>query len=179
MADDRNTPRTAKGSDPLSSAQRSRNMSGIRARDTKPEMLIRRGLHGRGFRYRLHDASLPGRPDMVFQGRRAVIQINGCFWHGHDCPKGVTPAANADFWIDKIERNRARDQRTTDALLRAGWRVLTVWECALRGRARWAPAEVFTACEHWLNGAGDHETITGRWSAVAPQEGSLTTPGRD
>lgn len=139
------------GQDPLSPAQRRHNMSRIRARDTQPEMLIRRGLHGRGLRYRLHDGTLPGRPDIVLPGRRAVVQVNGCFWHGHDCPKGVTPGTNTAFWRLKIERNRTRDRVTTAALLDAGWRVLTIWECALRGRARRSPGAVIDEIIAWLD----------------------------
>lgn len=119
-------------------AQRRHNMQRVRGRDTKPEMLLRRGLHARGFRYRLHQRNLPGRPDLVFPRYRAVIFVHGCFWHGHDCPLFRWPATRREFWEKKIKDNRARDARAIEALQNAGWRVLIVWECALRGPERWS-----------------------------------------
>ena len=108
-------------------------MSGIRGRNTKPEILVRSLLHHLGFRFRLHARELPGKPDIVLPRYRAVIFVNGCFWHGHDCPFYRLPRTRSDFWQDKIDRNRASDHRAKDALLAAGWRVAMVWECALRG----------------------------------------------
>ncbi|MFN3353763.1 MAG: very short patch repair endonuclease [Brevundimonas sp.] len=116
--------------------QRRHNMSRIRSRDTKPELQLRRALHAAGFRYRLHDRRLPGTPDLVLPARSAVIFVHGCFWHGHDCALGVTPNTRTDFWEAKIQANQARDAAAEAALRDAGWRVLTVWECALRGRRR-------------------------------------------
>lgn len=139
--------------DVLTQAQRRLNMSRIRDRDTRPEMIIRRGLHGTGFRYRLHVKALPGRPDLVFPAKRAVILVNGCFWHGHDCSLFRLPATRADFWQAKIAANRARDARTETALLSAGWRVLTVWECSLKGRRRKGAGEVVWICAKFLNGS--------------------------
>lgn len=111
-------------------------MAAIRGADTKPEMIVRRGLHRLGLRFRLHDRGLPGTPDLVFPRRRVAVFVHGCFWHGHDCSLGVRPRTNADFWKEKIGRNQQRDQAAEVALNRAGWRVATVWECALRGRQR-------------------------------------------
>lgn len=108
-------------------------MSGIRARNTKPEILVRSLLHRRGFRFRLHVRDLPGKPDIVLPRYRAVIFIHGCFWHGHDCPLFKLPRTRQDFWYEKIGRNRANDNKARDALAEAGWRVGTVWECAIRG----------------------------------------------
>lgn len=108
-------------------------MSRIRARDTKPEIAIRRGLHALGLRYRLHDRKLPGTPDLVFSGRQAVVFVHGCFWHGHDCPLGVRPRSNAAFWDTKIARNQERDRGAVEELAKRGWRIAVVWECALRG----------------------------------------------
>jgi DNA mismatch endonuclease (patch repair protein) len=136
--------------DVLTPEQRSFNMSRIRGRDTKPELVLRRGLHARGFRFRLHRKDLPGRPDLVFPGRHAVIFVHGCFWHGHDCPMCRMPATRADFWRSKIEKNRLRDRNVVTALRKSGWRVLTVWECALRGPARRSPAMVVSECEQFL-----------------------------
>lgn len=108
-------------------------MSRIRAADTKPEMIIRRGLHARGLRFRLHDRRLPGTPDLVFKSAMTLVFVHGCFWHGHDCSLGVRPKTNQEFWDAKIARNQERDQLATRALAECGWRVVTIWECALRG----------------------------------------------
>jgi DNA mismatch endonuclease (patch repair protein) len=126
--------------DLLTPEQRSRNMSKIRGKDTKPELLVRRLLHAKGYRYRLHGQSgattLPGRPDLVFAGRQKVIFVNGCFWHFHDCKAGLhAPAANAEFWEAKRTRTRERDVAQRDRLAAAGWEVLTVWECELKDRS--------------------------------------------
>jgi DNA mismatch endonuclease, patch repair protein len=110
-------------------------MAGIRSRDTKPELIIRRGLHRLGLRFRLHDRKLPGRPDLVFPRHRAVIRVNGCFWHGHDCPAFRLPATRRDWWTAKIDRNRQRDRETRDRLERDGWLVVDVWECEVRGKS--------------------------------------------
>lgn len=114
-------------------ATRSRMMSGIRGKDTKPEWLIRRGLHALGYRYRLHDPRLPGRPDLVFTRPKAVIFVHGCFWHGHDCPLFKLPSTRTDFWENKIRGNRERDDRAVAILRSQGWRIAVVWECSLRG----------------------------------------------
>lgn len=125
-------------------------MSGIRGKDTKPELVIRRGLHALGFRYRLHDRQLPGRPDLVLPRWRAVIQIHGCFWHGHDCPLFRWPQTRQEFWRAKIGRNVERDREVNEALDRAGWRVLTVWECALKGPGRIGADTAVTRAAAWL-----------------------------
>ena len=114
---------------------RSRMMSGIRGKDTKPELIVRSGLHRRGFRFRLHDRHLPGRPDVVLPKHRAVVLIHGCFWHGHDCRFFRLPLTRPEFWASKIGRNRDNDARFAGALAAEEWRIAVVWECALRGRA--------------------------------------------
>lgn len=119
--------------DVVDSATRSRMMSGIRGRNTKPEILIRSLLHHHGFRFRLHVRDLPGKPDIVLPRYHAVIFVHGCFWHGHDCPLFKWPGTRPDFWRDKIGRNRANDYKVGEALLASGWRVGIVWECAIRG----------------------------------------------
>lgn len=119
--------------DVVDAVTRSRMMSGIRGRDTKPEWIVRRGLHHLGFRYRLHARELPGRPDLVFTKYCAAVFIHGCFWHGHDCPLFKWPKTREDFWRTKISGNRDRDTRSLEALTKQGWRVAIVWECALRG----------------------------------------------
>ncbi len=129
---------------------RSRMMAGIRGKDTKPEIILRKGLHAAGFRYRLHDRSLPGKPDMVFPRHRAVLFAHGCFWHGHDCHLFRWPSSRPEFWTAKITRNREVDARNEQALAAAGWRLGIVWECALKGRTRLPLADVLEACVRWL-----------------------------
>lgn len=105
-------------------------MRSVKRKDTAPELAVRRFLHAAGIRYRLHVASLPGRPDIVATKRRTVVFVHGCFWHGHDCAHGRVPAkANSEFWAQKIEANRARDGRKSAALRALGWHVETIWEC--------------------------------------------------
>lgn len=112
---------------------RSEMMSRIGSRNTKPEMVVRQGLHALGFRYRLHVRNLPGSPDIVLPKYRSVILVHGCFWHAHEgCRYFRMPKSNTEFWKDKIARNVERDIRQTDELVKAGWRVLIVWECATR-----------------------------------------------
>lgn len=119
--------------DTVSSEARSRIMAGVKSKGMKPEMQVRRLLHGLGYRYRLHRADLPGRPDLVFPSRRKVVFVNGCFWHCHDgCPRVRIPVTNREYWIAKLERNHARDARNVALLQEQGWSVLTVWECQLR-----------------------------------------------
>lgn len=113
--------------------KRSAVMAAVKGRDTGPERAVRRLLWAEGYRYRLHRADLPGRPDLALPGRRAAVFVHGCFWHGHDCPRGArAPKANADYWRAKIARNTARDARVQDELRAAGWRPLVVWECELK-----------------------------------------------
>jgi DNA mismatch endonuclease (patch repair protein) len=122
--------------DIVDSATRSRMMSGIRGRNTKPEILIRSLLHRRGFRFRLDARDLPGRPDIVLPRYHAVVFVHGCFWHGHDCPLFKWPQTRPDFWREKIDRNRSNDTKVQAALRERGWRIAVVWECALRGANR-------------------------------------------
>ena len=122
--------------DTLSPAQRSERMSRVRSRDTKPELLVRKLVHGLGYRYRLHGKDLPGRPDLVFGPRRKVIMVYGCFWHGHDCPRGARmPQNNRAYWEAKISRNMARDKASLAALKKLGWTPRVIWECQTRDDA--------------------------------------------
>ena len=131
-------------------ATRSRMMAGIGSRDTVPELLLRRALHARGIRYRLHDRSLPGTPDLVFRRFRAVCFIHGCFWHRHPgCRYATTPVTRAEFWQAKFRANVERDVRTRRDLLDGGWRVAIVWECALRKHRH---VETALNLEQWLRG---------------------------
>lgn len=129
---------------------RSRMMSGIKGKNTKPELIVRKALHARGFRYRLHDRKVPGKPDMVFPKWNAVIFVNGCFWHGHDCHLHKLPSTRTEFWKEKIERNRQRDDTVLRMLRDTGWRVLTIWECALRGREKIGLDAVVDRVVSWL-----------------------------
>ena len=122
--------------DVYDAAKRSAVMRRVKGRDTTPELKVRRLLWALGARYRLHRKDLPGSPDIVLPGRRLAIFVHGCFWHGHDCARGArVPKANRDYWVAKIDRNRARDARSTEALAALGWRVETLWECHLKDDA--------------------------------------------
>ncbi|MDG2510080.1 very short patch repair endonuclease [Stenotrophomonas maltophilia] len=121
--------------DRLDPQARSLLMSKVRGKDTKPEMAVRSYLHRRGLRYRLHDRSLPGKPDLVFKSRRVVVFVHGCFWHGHPgCSKARIPKTREEFWRSKIETNAACDRRSIRRLRALGWRVLVVWQCRISDR---------------------------------------------
>lgn len=137
-------------------------MAAIKGRHTKPELLIRKALHALGLRYRLHVQDLPGKPDLVFPRHRAVVMVNGCFWHRHDCHLFKWPATREDFWREKIGRNVANDDKTRQALLEAGWRVATVWECALKGRTRPDFSEAMQRLLTWIKSEEPIITIRGR-----------------
>jgi len=156
--------------DVLMPEQRRLNMSRIRGKDTKPELMLRRGLHARGLRFRLHRKDLPGRPDMVFPRYRAAVLVHGCFWHGHDCPLFKWPATRREFWQAKIEGNRARDLRDLAGLAAAGWRVLVVWECALKGPARLPGDAAFAKIVSWLNTDEKGGTLQGQAQDCMPAE---------
>lgn len=136
---------------------RSKNMRAIRNKDTKPELILRKLLFTRGFRYRLHADSLPGKPDIVFPKHRAAILVHGCFWHGHGCYLFKLPSTRREFWQTKIGQNQQRDIRDTKALQNAGWRVLCVWECALKGRLKWPPDELANRVGNWILSRADSD----------------------
>lgn len=115
--------------------QRRRIMQAVKTKDTGPEWIVRRWLHSRGYRYRLHPKDLPGRPDIVLPGRRLAIFVHGCFWHSHDCDKGRAPKSKLDYWGPKLDANRERDARKANELEAQGWRVLTVWQCETKEEA--------------------------------------------
>ncbi len=148
--------------DIVSPGVRSRMMAGIRGGDTKPELFLRKALHARGFRFRLRDPALPGKPDIVLPRYRAVIFVHGCFWHGHDCHLFKWPSTRPEFWRQKIARNRQVDARTRAALSEAGWRQAIVWECALKGRTRLAPEDIISVCSDWLRSGQQCCEIRGR-----------------
>ena len=139
---------------------RSRMMSGIRGKDTKPEMVIRKALFRQGFRYRLHDARLPGKPDIVFPKYRAIILVNGCFWHRHDCHLFKWPKTRREFWKNKITGNVERDRKNLAKYREQRWRVLVIWECALKGKHRIAEDKVIIRAAKWLrSGTQDLEIV--------------------
>ena len=141
--------------------KRSLMMSGIRGKDTRPEILVRKALFAKGWRYRLHDKRLPGKPDLVFPRLRAVVFVDGCFWHGHHCHLFRLPSSRVDFWMEKIGRNRERDIEVRRRLDELGWRHLTVWECALKGRTRLPIVEVIDRVADWLESGKDAVAIEG------------------
>ena len=123
----------------MTPTERSKRMSLIRSKDTQPELLVRKLVHSMGYRYRSHDSSLPGRPDIVFRSRRKVIFVNGCFWHLHRrCPNSRAPKSKLNYWRPKLEGNVARDKLVHGRLRRLGWQQLVVWECELDDRERLA-----------------------------------------
>lgn len=130
--------------------QRSANMRAIRHKDTSPEMQIRRLLFAKGFRFRLHVKTLPGSPDLVLTKHRVAIFVHGCFWHGHGCHLFKVPATRTDFWLTKIQANRDRDCRDENKLLAEGWRILTIWECALKGRLKKSSSEIAEQMTAWI-----------------------------
>jgi len=133
-------------------ATRSRMMSGIRGRNTRIEVAVRKGLFALGYRYRTDVRSLPGRPDIVLPRWNAVVLVHGCFWHAHDCGLCRIPATRPEFWREKLEGNARRDRRNEAALNDAGWRIAIVWECALRGRGASALGEVINSLHAWIRG---------------------------
>lgn len=135
--------------DIVSSETRSRMMSGIKGKNTKPEKLIRSQLHMLGFRFRIHDKNLPGKPDIVLKKYNAVIFVHGCFWHRHQCHLFRWPKTRQDFWIAKINKNHANDTKIVKLLESSGWRVCIVWECATRG-AKQNIAEIAKSIAMWL-----------------------------
>lgn len=151
--------------DIVDAATRSRMMSGIRATNTRPEILVRSLLHAAGLRFRLHGRGLPGRPDVVLRKHRAVVLIHGCFWHGHDCPLFKMPSTRPEFWAAKIDRNRANDARALAGLRAQGWRVAVVWECALKGRQKLDPAVLGARLVRWVQGRAPSLLLRGKKSA--------------
>ena len=140
---------------------RSRMMSGIRSKNTKPETIVRQGLHKLGFRFRLHSADVPGRPDLVLPRYRAAIYVHGCFWHAHDCHLFKCPSTRSEFWRAKFKRNRERDQAVRTALFEEGWRRLVIWECALKGKSRLDIDAVLSRVGYWIRGTDAEAEIAG------------------
>lgn len=138
-------------------------MAAIRGKDTKPELMVRRGLHACGFRYRLQGTELPGKPDLVLPKYRAVIFVHGCFWHRHNCPMFRWPQTQESFWRDKLDGNARRDAESLNGLRDAGWRVGIVWECALKGRGKRPLSEVIDSLSVWLSSDTKQFCVEGQW----------------
>jgi len=136
-------------------------MSGIRGKNTRPEMVVRKALFKYGFRYRLHDPSLPGKPDIVLPKYRAIILVNGCFWHGHGCHLFKWPKTRHEFWKKKITGTVERDRKNLVKYHELGWRVLVIWECALKGKYRLSGNEVFNLAARWLRSGTEDLEISG------------------
>lgn len=145
-------------------------MAAVRAKDTKPEMLIRRGLHALGWRYRLHDPRLPGKPDLVFGRLKIAIFVNGCFWHGHGCHLFKWPKTAEPFWQEKIAGNVRRDISVREQLCQNGWRIVEIWECALKGRERRPPNDVVADVDAFLRGEGMQLVIGANQRVTLPDK---------
>lgn len=159
--------------DVVSPEVRSRMMSGIRGKNTKPELTIRSALHRAGFRFRIH-AGLLGKPDLVFPKWHAVLFVHGCFWHGHGCSLFKWPNSRPEFWRTKISGNIARDERHVEQLLASGWRVGVVWECALKGPGRLDSLSAIERCIEWLRSEKQDFELAGEGN----ETGTLVSPFR-
>ena len=158
--------------DIVSPEKRSRMMAGIRGKNTRPEIFVRKGLHALGFRYRLHVKDLPGKPDIVFPKYGAAIFVHGCFWHGHDCHLFCRPKSREEFWRAKIETNQKNDEKSLYAISEQGWRTLVIWECAIKGKIRLPSQETILRAAEWLRGTSVCGEIRGS-EPIEPKGQSL------
>lgn len=147
--------------DIVDKATRSRMMSGIKGKNTQSELFIRKNLHRLGYRYRLHYPGLPGRPDIALPKYKAIILINGCFWHGHQCHLFKWPSTRTEFWRTKIEKNMLRDRNNLSRYRELGWKVLVIWECATRGKERMPIENLLAATVEWLHDGSPLAEISG------------------
>lgn len=157
--------------DTVDTATRSRMMANIRSKNTKPELVLRKELHKRGFRYRLHVKDLPGKPDIVLPRLQAVVLVHGCFWHGHDCPLYRPPKSREDYWHPKIQRNLSNDAKNVSLLLNRGWRVCIVTECAIR----WPEDSIDALADQvarWLKSGDPMLQIAGKGSTIPVPQGN-------
>jgi DNA mismatch endonuclease (patch repair protein) len=171
--------------DRLTPEQRHKNMAAIPSKDTKPEMIVRRGLWSRGFRYRLNSPKLPGHPDIVLKKYRTCIFINGCFWHGHDVASDFMvnsscckiPKTNREFWVSKIRKNKERDIEEQKKLAEMGWHCFTIWECELKGSKREATIKslVYTLNKIWL----EEHAVIGKPYPEMEEEGGMLKAAED
>ncbi len=151
-------------------------MASVGQHDTQPEICLRRILHRRGLRYRLHDRSLPGSPDLVFPRFNAVLFVHGCFWHAHDgCKFATKPSSRKEFWSEKFEANRKRDRRNYDALVASGWRVLVGWECAIKGLKEDEVNRLGETVWRWLKSDSGYGEIMGNHGTPMKQASPLSS----
>jgi DNA mismatch endonuclease, patch repair protein len=153
--------------DTVDSQTRSKIMSRVGQKNTGAEILLRTALHRAGLRYRLHDRSLPGSPDLVFPRFRAVVFVHGCYWHSHGCLRSTVPKSRRQFWTAKFDANRSRDEKNLNLLLEGGWRVLIVWECAIRGKTAMPTPTIATSVKSWLESRARTGEITGAPEIIA------------
>lgn len=147
--------------DIVSREKRRSMMSGIRSKDTKPEMRIRKALYSRGYRYRLHSSKIPGKPDIIMRKCNAVIFIHGCFWHGHNCKLFRLPKTRTAFWENKINTNRKRDRQVISMLQKDGWRIAVIWECSMRGKGKMNFKDLMDRLTDWIESDSKTLTLTG------------------
>lgn len=145
--------------DTVDTKTRSKIMSSVKSKDTQIELIVRKALFAKGFRYKINDKTLPGKPDIALPKYKAVIFINGCFWHGHNCKRGKLPETNTDFWSQKINSNIVRDKQNIKQLKNLGWRVAVVWECSLRGKTSMGLQTVAGKLESWLKNTSNYIEI--------------------
>lgn len=136
-------------------------MAGIKGKNTQPELIIRRSLFRKGFRYKLHDKNLPGKPDLVFHKFNSVVFIHGCFWHGHNCHLFKWPSTRPDFWRKKIYGNREVDKRNYRQLKKGQWYILTIWECAIKGKKKKPLNKIIASITKWIETGKRDKTIKG------------------
>jgi DNA mismatch endonuclease (patch repair protein) len=148
--------------DVVSKKKRSKMMAGIQGKDTKPEIKVRKALHHAGFRYKLHDKTLPGKPDLVFPKYNAVIFVHGCFWHAHGCHLFKWPSTRTEFWKSKILGNKKRDKVNNKELIQRHWRILTIWECAMKGKYKLDFESTVISISKWLKSSDPRAEITGK-----------------
>lgn len=147
--------------DVVKPSKRSHMMSGIRSKDTQPELLVRKALFARGYRYRLHAKGLAGKPDLVLPKFKAVVFVHGCFWHCHDCHLFKWPQTRVEFWHAKILSNKVRDAKNRSELINSGWRIAIIWECALKGKNKMDLLCLINVLEDWLSGDSSELDISG------------------
>jgi DNA mismatch endonuclease (patch repair protein) len=150
---------------------RSKIMASVGQKDTGAELLLRRAIHKIGLRYRLHDRSLPGSPDLVFRRSHAVVFVHGCYWHSHGCYKSTVPKSRRTFWTDKFTANEQRDERNSQLLLQSGWRIMIVWECTLLGKNALPAHEVARHVRAWLLGVDTRGEVPATSNGIENRNG--------
>ena len=148
--------------DIVEKTKRSQMMSGIKGKNTKPEIIIRKELFKIGFRYKINDPGLPGKPDLVFPKYKAVIFINGCFWHRHNCHLFKWPSSNVEFWHKKINKTVEKDKENIQRLTLSGWRVLEIWECSIKGKTKLCLNEIIDQTVNWIKTGKVYDVIQGK-----------------